>query len=92
MNTILNSACSYANLGLAIVPVASCDKHPFLKDWPNAATTDADTIRTWLTDQYPGSNIALVTGLKSGNVIAIDVDMKPDQRIDGMQTVTAWQE
>ena len=92
MNAILSSACSYANLGLAIVPVAPGAKRPLLKDWPNVATTDVDTIRTWLTDQYPGSNIALATGSKSGNVIAIDVDVKPDEGTDGMQAVTAWQE
>lgn len=90
-NLMLGAALSYAQMGLAIVPARHRDKKPILPKWPDLASSDTSAIESWFADQYPGYNIALATGSKSGNVIAIDVDVKPNQGTDGMQAVAAWQ-
>jgi len=42
----LSAALTLASTGIKIFP-AGADKRPLLKGWQDAATSDADTIRTW---------------------------------------------
>ena len=84
----LDSALDYAGRGWPVFPVhgilgdggCSCGredcakpgKHPHVKDWRNAASTDPDVIRSWWA-RWPEANVAIVTGSRSG-VVAIDLD------------------
>lgn len=52
------------------------------------ATVSQPTIESWwhpTTGKYRGNNVCLMTGEKSG-VVVIDLDVKPDEGVDGM----AW--
>ncbi len=69
--TTCEAAVRYAELGLCVLPVQPGGKRPTLPDWPNAATTDPETIREWFTDGR--HNLGLLTGHRSG-VFVLDVD------------------
>lgn len=86
----LDAAMQYAAMGWHLFPVhtwvgtkCSCGnldcsspaKHPRIKAWQNAATTDPDQLRAWWA-AWPDANIGLATGETSG-VFVLDVD---DQR------------
>jgi hypothetical protein len=78
----------YAALGWRVFPVlavsqtggcecgnSECDrpgKHPAIKGWPSAATTDAAKITAWWSAQ-PDRNIGIATG-KESNLTVLDVD------------------
>ncbi len=47
-------------------------KRPLIKDWPNAATTDARKISLWW-NRWPEANLATPTGRENG-FFALDVD------------------
>ncbi|GEM_PF-1590723 len=89
MRNKLESAIVYAATGWRIVPCHSvkngkctcrkqnCSKpgkHPRLKQWPNVATFDVETIRAWWT-QWPDANVGVATGERSG-IIVFDFDGK----------------
>jgi hypothetical protein len=86
-NQNLQAALKYASQRLRVFPVHSVDdrictcgkeschspgKHPRVKDWAAAATTDVKTIREWW-DSWPNANIGIATGRDSG-VFVVDVD------------------
>lgn len=75
MSDLLKAALAYAETGLFVLPLTPRNKTPMLEDWPNLATTDANTIRKWWT-QWPGANIGVHVG-KSGLVV-LDVDPRND--------------
>ena len=87
MRTKKAAALAYAALGMRVFPCAwmllkdcSCEradchspaKHPRIKGWQDAATTDPQAITAWW-DQWPEANIGIVTGEKSG-VWVLDLD------------------
>ena len=47
-------------------------KHPRIKGWEEAATTDEGKIRAWWA-RWPEANIGIMTGAESGFVV-LDVD------------------
>lgn len=47
-------------------------KHPLVKDWVTAATSDDKSIAAWWT-KWPWANIGIVTGAASG-IVVLDVD------------------
>jgi hypothetical protein len=49
-------------------------KHPRIRNWQEAATTDEETIREWWK-KWPYSNIGVLTGERSG-MFALDIDVK----------------
>ena len=49
-------------------------KVPLIKDWPNAASTDADTICDWF-DRWPCCNY----GIATRGLCVVDVDIARDQ-------------
>ena len=88
MTEHVSSALLYAGLGWRVVPIhttrrqsCSCGrqvcpgpgKHPRVRDWSRAATTNADEIRTWWR-RWPEANVGVVTGRESG-LFALDVDV-----------------
>jgi hypothetical protein len=50
------------------------DKIPFIKDWPNAASTEPAQIERWWR-QWPNAVISIPTGKRSG-IIILDIDVK----------------
>lgn len=90
-----------ARRGLPVFPVyepvnggcacgkADCDspgKHPRVKGWQEAATTDPTQIRAWAS-RFPGCNWGMPTGPRSG-VDVLDVD----PRHNGDATLDAFEE
>ena len=55
-------------------------KHPRIKNWVKAATTDETQIRDWWVT-WPDANIGLVTGIKS-NIIVLDVDEGGEKELE----------
>jgi len=70
---ILQAALSYAKKEWPVFPIRQ-NKIPYIKDWPNKASTNQTTIKHWWR-QWPNANIALVCGERSGLVV-IDIDVK----------------
>ena len=71
---LLDAALGYAKRGWPGFPCKGGAKLPLIKDWPNRATTDPDTIKQWYR-QWPDANWGLVTGARSKFVV-LDVDKK----------------
>jgi Bifunctional DNA primase/polymerase, N-terminal len=65
-------------LNWRILPCQAAGKLPILKDWPNKATTDCDTIGRWWGSR-PDANIAVATGPGS-NLFVLDVDGPEGER------------
>lgn len=76
--TFLDAALLYAAKGWRVFPVEPKGKKPLITDWPNRATTDEHTIRTWWAKR-PDANIGLATGKGSG-VFVIDIDGEDGER------------
>ncbi len=63
----------YASLGWHIFPIVEAEKHPYIKNWPQVATTNKEQITHWWTN-WPQANIAITTGEKS-KIVVIDIDV-----------------
>jgi putative DNA primase/helicase len=68
----ISDALAYAEKGWPVIPVPAGQKNPSLAGWPSKATTDPDQIAQWW-EQSPDSNIAVLTGKKSG-IVVLDID------------------
>lgn len=79
-HSILRAALSYTRRGLFVHPLVAREKRPILDDWPNACSTDEARITSWW-EQWPESNVGIVTGEKSG-VTLLDFDTQ--------ETVDDW--
>ena len=66
----LGAALEYASQELPCLPLNG--KRPLIAAWPKQASTDPEVLREWW-DRWPGANIGIVTGARSGRVV-IDVD------------------
>lgn len=67
----LEAALHAAGRGFRVFPVVPDAKIPAIEGWQGAATTDADTIRSWW-----GANERYNIGIATGDILAIDVDVK----------------
>lgn len=76
--------------GFALIPLREKAKEPAtrhgLKDW----TDDPDGVKEGF-DKKPKSNIGIVLGEPSHNVIVIDVDVDSDKGYDGMDFLLQWE-
>ena len=88
MGAILDAALEYAQAGYAVIPVTRADKRPYIAGGSHSASTDPDVIRKWWK-QYPNANVAIVCGAVSGNLFAIDVDVKDGKK--GDESLEVWQ-
>ena len=61
-------------------------KTPHIKGWPEEASTDPETIRSWW-GKWPHANVGVLTGGRSG-LVALDVD----RRHGGMEALSALEE
>lgn len=98
---LLQSALAYASFGWAVFPVHSIrdgkctcgrptctspGKHPLTRHGHRDASTDPAVVAAWWKHN-PWANIAIATGEVSGRLMVIDLDSKPDQGIDGEETL-----
>lgn len=70
---IIRAAIGYAARGWRVHPLRPGTKVPALRDWPEAATTDPETIVTWWTADFVGHNLGIVTG-RTSNLWVLDID------------------
>ncbi|MBM3330062.1 MAG: bifunctional DNA primase/polymerase [Calditrichaeota bacterium] len=97
---LLQMALAYASFGWAVFPVhsirdgrctcgrPSCTspgKHPLTRHGHRDASTDPAVVAAWWK-KHPWANIAVATGERSGRLMVIDLDNKPDEGIDGEET------
>lgn len=75
------AAAEYAGKGWRVVPIAAGTKRPAVADWPNIATTEAETLRQWWGGEYEGHGVGVVTGHGSG-LFVVDVDVAGDKTGD----------
>ena len=89
-NPLLAAALDYAGRGLPVFPCKRENKSPLTKHGFHDATTDADAIRDWWT-RWPRAMIGMPTGPTSG-IDVLDLDLKPEEYIDGFAQVPNWQQ
>lgn len=75
-------ALYYAELGLAVFPLAYRNKVPAIEGGCKAATTEKSKIERWW-NQNPRYNIGIATGNKSNGLVVIDLDVDKNKGIDG---------
>ena len=68
LHELVDGCCSCLGGGGCKTPA----KHPRLKDWGKAASSDAGTIAGWWS-HWPSANVGILTGARSG-LIVLDVD------------------
>jgi hypothetical protein len=90
MAKIIDYAIRYAEIGFAIVPLSPGEKYPLFEKWQDLATTDVEQIREWWTFN-PSYNIGLMTGIKSSDIVVVDLDQHPDQGRYGIDVAKDWQ-
>src|SRR6516225_3090017 len=84
---ILEFALEYASYGIAIFPCKQ-NKAPLTKNGFKDATADKEQIRVWW-HRWPAAMIGIPTGTASG-IDVIDIDLKPDEDIDGHKFLPNW--
>lgn len=70
-NQVLAGALSVARRGWYVFPCAG--KNPRIKDWPNKASVDEKTVKTWW-ERWPDSNVGVACGPSGLWVIDVDDD------------------
>ena len=88
MGEILDAALKYAEAGFAVIPVTRWDKNPYNSNGSRGGSVDPDKIRQWWS-WWPDANVAIVCGRLSGNLLAIDVDVKDGKH--GDFSLEQWQ-
>jgi len=100
MSALLAAALEHARRGWCVVPLhgvvrgrctcgrrscSSSGKHPILPRWPEAATTDPETIRSWWR-RWPRANVGIATEAASG-LLVLDVDPRNggDEALCGLE-------
>lgn len=84
---LMTAAAELAAAGLAVFPVRPNRKEPALRDWQARAASEPDAAERLLRE-YPGCNIGVVTGERSG-VFVLDVDCKA---VDGLTKLAELQD
>ena len=83
-------ALYYAELGLAVFPLAYRNKVPAIEGGCKAATTEKSKIERWW-NQNPRYNIGIATGNKSNGLVVIDLEVDKNKGIDGYEVLRDWQ-
>lgn len=71
-HSALDAVLRLARRGFCLFPVEGRGKRPLISEWPEKATSHAETLIAWAT-QYPGCNWGLACGPRS-SVFVLDVD------------------
>lgn len=88
--SMYHAAVAYINMGLAVFPLEEHGKRPKTRNGCKDATTDAAQVKAWW-QQWPGANIGIATGSRSGGIFVIDLDIDEDKGVDGYHTLEDWQ-
>ena len=88
--SLLTAALDYARGGLPVFPCRRADKSPLTRHGFKDATTDTQQIRNWWRE-WSDAMIGMPTGRVSG-IDVLDLDLKPDEYIDGREFVPNWRE
>lgn len=75
MGAILDAALEYAEAGFAVIPVTRSDKAPYNSGGSHNGSKNPEQIKQWWR-WWPDANVAIVCGHLSGNLFALDVDVK----------------
>jgi P4 family phage/plasmid primase-like protien len=86
---MLDAALRYADQGIPVFPCNRKDKAPLTRHGFKDATTDRATIISWWS-KWPNAMIGVPTGKRSG-IDVLDLDVKPDEFINGLESVPQWQ-
>jgi hypothetical protein len=89
-NPVLAAALEYARHGIPVFPCKRGDKAPLVKRGFKGATTNEKLLRRWW-ENWPRAMIGMPTGVSSG-IDVLDLDLKPNEYIDGRVIVPQWQE
>lgn len=89
MNELKEAALHYAEIGLAVFPLAEQGKTPLTQNGFKDASVDPDVIERWWK-AHPKANIGIATGQMSGGIVAIDMDVDKDKDKDGYHTFVKW--
>lgn len=71
---MIAAALEYARRGWRVFPLKSDSKEPKIGQWPERASTDAETIKDWWR-KWPHAGLGIATG---HGLIVLDVDTKND--------------
>jgi len=86
--TFLSWAQTYAQAGARVLPLRPQAKVPDLKDWPNAATTDPETVQAWFSNGNANLGLAMGTWANHDTyLVCIDLDVHEADK-NGLE---AWQ-
>lgn len=88
--TPYQAAIRYINMGLAVFPVVYKSKIPLTENGCKDATTDAAIVKAWW-QKYPNANIGIATGMKSGGLFVIDLDIDENKGINGYESLRDWE-
>lgn len=95
--TLKDWALKYADMGLAVHPLIpprlggdKPGKRPYLKGWQHLASTDPVQIEEWWS-KWPDANIGIVTGVRYGGLVVIDLDIDEDTGKNGYEVLRDWQ-
>jgi P4 family phage/plasmid primase-like protien len=86
---LVTHALRYAQLGLPVFPCKRKTKSPLVKKGFKAATLNEEQIKDWWA-QWPNAMIGVPTGPSSG-IDVIDIDVKPQEFIDGFAFLRQWE-
>lgn len=88
-NALRAAALSYAARGWAVFPLFPKTKMPAVK-WGTQATNDETQVTAWW-EAHPKNSIAIATGVRSGGLLVIDLDVKPEKGVDGTDVLRDWE-
>jgi putative DNA primase/helicase len=88
--SMVSHALAYARSGLPVFPCNQVDKSPLTKNGFKDATCDEHQIKEWWI-KWPKAMIGVPTGPASG-IDVIDLDVKPEEHIDGRKFLRNWKE
>ena len=69
---VRDAALAFARSGTMVFPCATAGKRPLTPEGFRDASCDVDQVRAWWA-RWPGANIGMPTGSKSGSTLGIDV-------------------
>ncbi|PSK80453.1 bifunctional DNA primase/polymerase-like protein, partial [Murinocardiopsis flavida] len=77
-HTMLDYATAAARRGWPVFPIRPRTKHPLVRGWEQAATTEQAQIHTWWK-RVPTANVGIACG--PANLVVVDLDVpKPGER------------
>jgi putative DNA primase/helicase len=93
INEMLEEALGYARDGYPVFPCDPRSKKPLTRHGFKDATTDEQQIRVWWR-QWPNAMIGTPTGPRptASGIDVLDLDFKPEEYIDGRETLPNWSE